>query len=189
MPDAARPAASGTELLAALRALERRFVAQAAGLPTGEPAPGIWAGILFQVGGRSMVAALREISEVLDLPHEITRIPGTKPWVEGLTNNRGTLLPIFDLQGFLVGHPTPRGPSNRVLVVRQEAFPFGLLVGSVVGIRHFDVSMRKPPSHLDDLEPSLVSLVVGSFRQGDLEIPIFSAARLTGDGRFALAVA
>lgn len=186
MPDAAQPSVSGAELLAALRALESRFLAQAAGLPTGEPAPGVWAGILFQVGGQTLVAALGEIGEVLDLPREITRIPGTKPWVEGLTNNRGTLLPIFDLQGFLFGHLTPRGPSNRVLVVRQEAFPFGLLVGSVAGIRHFDSSAQEAPAAL---EPGLEPLVVGSFRQGDSEIPIFSASRLAGDGRFALAVA
>lgn len=186
MAKRAHQAIDGDALLAALRSIEDRCREHAVGLPKAEAAAGIWAGVLFRVAERAFVASLAEIGEVLDLPREITRVPATKPWVAGIANNRGTLLPIFDLQAFLFGSATQRNVRNRVLVVRQEEFPFGLLVGEVVGIRHFETSCR---GEMPKIEPGLAALTVGSFRQGDELYPILSAVRLAEDPRFISAAA
>jgi twitching motility protein PilI len=186
MSDAERPIPTGADLLDALRVLERRCRAHAAGLPRGEPPPEMWHGVLFRVAESALVAPLGEIGEVLDVPRAITRVPFTKSWVIGVANHRGTLLPIFDLQAFLFGGATARSARNGVLVIRPDEFPFGLLVGEVVGIRHFEAASQTAAPALG---PDLMPLTLGGFELGGEQYPIFSPLHLAGDVRFGLAAA
>lgn len=134
-----------------------------------------------------MLAPLEEIGEVLEVPRDVTPVPATKEWVFGIANNRGTLLPIFDLRVFLFGTQTSRNARNRILVVRRDEFPLGLLVGDVTGIRHFETQMQEArvPAQPTGLEP----LVVGGFDLGKGYYPVVSLRQLTLDGRFSLAAA
>lgn len=175
----------GARLLAALQRLQQRCFENGAGLPQREAPPEIWAGVLFHVGDQALLAPLDEVSEVLDLPRDVTTVPSTRVWVRGIANNRGTLLPIYDLEAFLSGTPVKRSAKNRVLVVRQEEFPFGVLVADVVGIRHFEISART--TGLPDLEPALAPLVTEGFRRGGEVYPVFSPHRLGRDERFGIA--
>ncbi|MCU0834514.1 MAG: chemotaxis protein CheW [Chromatiaceae bacterium] len=177
---------TGTDLLGALQALELRCRTHAAGLPRGEPPPEMWHGVLFRVAENALVAPLGEIGEVLDVPRAITRVPFTKPWVIGVANHRGTLLPIFDLQAFLFGGATARSARNGVLVIRPDEFPFGLLVGEVVGIRHFEAATQMAAP---DLGPDLEPLTLGGFDLGGEAYPIFSPLHLARDLRFGMAAA
>jgi twitching motility protein PilI len=178
---------NGEDLIGALREIERRCRKHAVGLPQQERPPEIWAGVLFSVGDGSFLAPLADVAELLEVPRDITRVPGAKPWVSGVANNRGTLLPIFDLQAFLLGVPTPRTPRNRVLVVRQRELPFGLLVSEVVGIRHFEVSTRA--AQAPTLSGGVDELVSGSFAKRGERFPVLDLCRLGLDTRFNLAAA
>ena len=172
------------ELFDALRVLEARCRDNAAGLPQPDALPEIWAGVLFRIGDLAVLAPLEEIGEILEVPREVTPVPGTRDWVFGIANNRGTLLPMFDLRAFLFGAATNRSVRNRVLVVRRDEFPVGLLVGDVTGIRHFEEKSRvqQIPEIPDALEP----FVSGSFKRGRRPYPVCSMRRLTLDGRFNL---
>ena len=186
-PVAPRGVASADSLFVALRALERRCQAHAVGLPQREKPPEVWAGILFRVGQVPLLADLGEIAEVLEFPRDITPVPATRPWVRGVANNRGTLLPIFDLRGLLFEAPTARNPKNRVLVVRDAEVPFGLLVSDVTGIRRFDTAaVRKD---LPDMHAAIRPLVTGSFSLGPEQYPVFSLRRMAQDTRLSLAAA
>lgn len=185
----AKGAPDGADLLDALRELERRCIANSAGLPEQEAPTEIWGGVLFRLGQSDFLSPLEDIGEVLEAPREMTPVPGARSWVCGVANNRGTLLPIFDLQAFLYGSPTPRNPKNRVLVVRHEESPFGLLVGDVVGIRHFQESARSAPSGEAGGDSDIDRLLTGSFSVGQDRYPVMSLSRLGQDARFGLAAA
>jgi twitching motility protein PilI len=179
--------ASSDELLEALHGLEARCAEAAARLPQPQESSHQWTGVLFHVAEMHLLAPVDEVAEVLDVPREITPVPATKAWLCGIANNRGTLLPIFDLQAFLFGLPTPRNAKNRVLVARQEEFLFGLLVRDLSGIRHFQPSAQGelPPG----LKNSLRSLVAGCFAAQGQSYPVFSLRRLAQDTGFNLAAA
>jgi twitching motility protein PilI len=173
------------ELLDLLRDLERRCVEVAACLPQPQESADEWAGVLFHVGELTLLAPIEEISEVLDVPREITPVPATKAWLCGVANNRGTLLPIFDLQAFLLGLATPRSAKNRIMVTRQEEFPFGLLVRELSGIRHFPPTARGELTQ--GLGEPLSALISGCFAAEGASYPVFSLRRLAQDTRFNLA--
>ncbi len=101
-----------------LRELERRSRAKTVGIASDAPPGREWVGVAFRIGGETFLIAREETREVLGYPPSVTRIPGAKPWIKGLANVRGQLLPLIDLRQFLgsgltaVGRNT-RGPRRR----------------------------------------------------------------------------
>ena len=180
-------APSGEAMMEALRDIELRCHEHAAGTLEKDESPEIWAGTLYYVGETALLSPLTDVVEVLDPPQDITRVPAAKSWVRGVANNRGTLLPIFDLQAFLFGTHTAQSLKNRVLVVRQDEFTFGLLVGDVVGIRHFQASAHRQDAPGRD--ERLGDLIAGSYSMGQEQVPVFSLRLLGLDARFISAAA
>lgn len=169
-------------LFAALRHLDQRCREHAVGLPLQEEPADVWAGVLYFVGRTSLLSSLADVEEVLNLPQGVTKVPATARWVYGIANNRGTLLPVFDLRSFLFGTPTSRSAKSRVMVVRQTGFSFGLLVGDVVGIRHMEASTRLPEA--PDLGEGVDALLAGSFRLGVERKAVLDLQKLAMDARF-----
>jgi twitching motility protein PilI len=184
-PGAQVPA--GQALFEGLQAIEARCIRSAARLPHGEPSARIWTMVVFRLAGRTLLTPLEQVAEVLTVPAEITRVPGTKPWVMGVANNRGTLLPIYDLDECLSGTPTRRTDQERVLVVRQEELPFGILVGGPVGIHHCQASMAVNPSPA--AFGPMAPLIEGGFLRESEHLPVANLARLAALPQFASAAA
>ena len=97
---------------------EQRSLAHVAGLPEQLDAPGLWRGVGYRVGSHRLASAFDEVVEILPMP-DVTPVPGAQPWMLGVANIRGNLLPIVDLKQFLEGERTVLHESQRVLVVRQ----------------------------------------------------------------------
>jgi twitching motility protein PilI len=95
-----------------------------------------WSGIGFSLCGKAMMAPMGEVSEVTRLP-KYTMIPGVKSWVIGVSNLRGRLLPIIDLEAFVGSRLASDHNQHRVLVVEIGDIYVGLLVSRVFGLKHF----------------------------------------------------
>jgi twitching motility protein PilI len=162
-------------LLGVLADLDRRLQSQALGLPQQEDEIEQWEGVVFDVGDSRMVVRLDEVHEILNYPSNVSLVPGAKPWVRGVANIRGNLLPIADLQAFLGGPLTPTGRRSRVLVTNQGDALIGLLVGQTVATRHFDETNRAPKQ---DLAGGAGAYVIFGFKQDDAYWPVFSIKRL-----------
>lgn len=134
--------AASKRLLAILSTIESRCRSHAAGLPKEAPPEENWEGIMFQIAGRCYATLLTDVIEILNYPTVVTKVPGTKIWIVGIANVRGNLLPIVDLQAFLLNRPTIRGRRSRVLVVNHDGLYSGLLVDPFVTTRHFYISER-----------------------------------------------
>src|ERR1044072_9205621 len=96
-------------------------------LPRRTRAPAEWVGVAFRMAGELYLAAREETREVLAVPPGLTRVPGAKPWVKGIANVRGQLLPILDLRQYLGSGVTPNSRNVRVIVVNhREGRPGGV---------------------------------------------------------------
>ncbi|MBN2887405.1 MAG: chemotaxis protein CheW [Chromatiaceae bacterium] len=185
---------SGAEFHALIAQLDASCRAQRRVLPHDAPPPDSWAAVLYRVRDQRFLSPLEEIAEVLEVPGDITRIPGTRPWFVGVANNRGTLLPIYDLGALIQGglasrraHPSgqPRA-RDRVLVVRQSELPCGLIVSETIGMRHVPHAERVPgvPSGLGPSAPYVES----SFRVEGDALPLLHLDRLIADPLFNAAL-
>lgn len=143
--------------------IDRRCRLLAADLPLQETRLQTWSGIGFRMAEHWFVAPMGEVAEVLQEPR-LSRIPGVKPWVAGVSNLRGRLLPVMDLCGFLgLGLSVVR-KQRRVLVLDHEELFAGLLVDEVVGLQHFALHGLElsPPS---PLLPGAAPFVQGHFQR------------------------
>ena len=169
------------ELLAALEARALAIVP-----PTGTSvAGGEWVGVAFRLGTEQFLAAREETREVLAVPPRLTRVPGARPWLRGLHNVRGQLLPVIDLRQFLGGPVTPIQRQSRLLVVQHREVPAGLLVDEVLGFRRFPEATFSP-----EAPPVLLRCehyLAGVFRRDAEAWPVFGLRRLVESPAFLAA--
>jgi twitching motility protein PilI len=141
--------------------IDRRCRLLSADLPSQPFRQDSWSGIGFRLGEHWYVAPMGEVSEVL---HELrcTQLPGVKPWVKGVANLRGRLLPIMDLCGFFGHELSPLRRQRRVLVVEHGDMFAGLMVDEVFGLQHFAQDSLEPA---DNGHGPVSAFVTGQFRR------------------------
>lgn len=115
-----------------------------------------WSGIAFRLGNDQLLAPMDDVVEILDYP-DLSAVPLTQPWVLGIANVRGNLLPVIDLNGYLGNEVTRVTGKTRVLVVDYEGVYSGIVVDEVLGLKHFleEELTREAPDVADMLRPYL----------------------------------
>jgi twitching motility protein PilI len=170
-----------------LREFDRRARSAAQGKPEAAASGNEWVGIAFRLGGEAFLLAREETREVMSYPATVTRVPGAKGWVRGLSNLRGQLLPVIDLRAFLGSGATTVTRVTRVLVANHREIPAGLLVDEVMGFRRFYESEFSA-----DLPPTLLRCeryLAGAFKRGAEVWPVFSVRTLLESQSFLQAAA
>ena len=164
-----------------LREIEKRSQAKALGLPQQIEVRRTWSGIGFRLGGAQLVAPMSDVDEILEYP-SLTYVPSAMSWVKGIANIRGSLLPIMDLGGFIMGDPIHLKRRSRVLVMRRSGLSCGLLVDEVLGLRHFFEEERVATA--EGIASKLSAFVDGAYRKGEHSWGIFSMRKLAENPEF-----
>lgn len=125
-----------------LVALGARYGRSAEAGGTTASSAGTWPGLTVRLGGIALVVPQREVREVRDVP-PYTRVPHAPPWLLGLANMRGDLLPVIDLQQVLTGQPGSLSLESRLLVFNHPEIPAGFLVDKVEGLRRYRVEEQR----------------------------------------------
>jgi twitching motility protein PilI len=168
----------------ALRDLAKKSAQFAVGLPAQDEAVEYFSGIGFSFASLRLVAELGTVAEILDVP-KFTIIPGVKPWVLGVSNIRGRLIPIIDLARYFgLQAEKARARERRILVVEQGDILSGLMVDSVQGMQHFERSTLKTATAVQ-IPQSIISLVDGAFEREERDWLVFDAKRLVSDDLFS----
>lgn len=128
--------AAPVDPFALLLEVEGKSLAHVAGLPEQLDAPGLWRGVGYRIGKRRLASGFDEVVEILPMP-AVTPVPGAQPWMLGVANIRGNLLPIVDLKQFLEGERTVLHESQRVLIVRQPGGDVAITIDELFGQRSF----------------------------------------------------
>ena len=170
---------------------EQRSLAHVAGLPEQLEAPGLWRGVGFRVGKKRLASGFEEVVEILPMP-QVTPVPGTQPWMLGVANVRGNLLPIVDLKQFLEGERTVLHESQRILLVRQPGGDVAVLIDELYGQRSFNEQQQIPDESLADEQIAVgryTHFIDRAYRLDEQPWGIFSLERLTRTPEFRQAAA
>lgn len=159
-------AAPRIDPLVLLQKMQEHSRHTAPGLPEQVQAAPLWSGLGFRVADLQLVTPLDHVSEVLPCP-VVTLVPGTKHWLKGIANVRGTLVTIVDLPEFFDKEPVRLDERARLLILNIPGLSTALLVNEVVGLRHFDEEQEKQDiSGLDD--PALAHVSAAFLRDNVL---------------------
>lgn len=173
---------SASDPYAILAQLAEQSVAGQRGLPQQASAKALWSGIGFSLAGQRFVAPMNEVAELLECPGT-TRIPGVKPWVTGVANIRGRLLPLIDLEVFFGGENSAARKDQRVLVLDIGDLYAGLMVSGLYGMQHFPVEQFEEQSGSDSDAP-YHHYLRGSYVAEKQTWDVFSLQELARDPQF-----
>jgi purine-binding chemotaxis protein CheW len=138
--------------------------------------------VSFRIAHETMAVAVAIVSEIVRM-RDITEVPQVPPFVQGVMNLRGHIIPVLNLRARL---KMPRGEDTRetrIVVVEVHGESIGMIVDAVeevVTLSQHDIS---PPS------PVVVSVetdfVRGIARHDNSLIVLLDVERVTTTGRSA----
>ena len=153
-----------------------------------EGAPREWTGLAFTLAvggaGAQFVAPRDDVSEVLEVP-ELTRVPRARPWLLGVANVRGDLLPVIDPGRLLGRDQTLLTERSRVVVLNDEDTPAGFVVDDVAGFRSFAVQDQRHTEIDADEGAPIAPFLLGAFVRDGETWRVFSLRKLAGDPALA----
>lgn len=140
-----------------------------------------WSGVGFRIDNIHLVSEMSTINEILSIP-SYTRIPGAQPWVKGLANVRGTLIPIIDLRILLNAGRVKQQKHTRMLVIKNDGAVAGFMVDEVFGMRHFFATDKQ--DEMSDAAEYIKPYVYGAYEQGALTWGLFDMNKISSSTAF-----
>ena len=90
----------------------------------------------FKLENIGILIAEKTLSEVMR-SFQVYPVPNTKPWMQGLTNLRGNLIPVYDL-ALLLGLTSKPIEHSNLLILEKGQESIGLLIDNLP--KSYDVS-------------------------------------------------
>lgn len=115
--------------------------------------------LVFRLGDEEFALPIEAVDEVTRLPEQITRLPKTPKFLEGVTNLRGEVLPVID-QRRRFDMPPSTAAGKRLIVVRTEQHRAGLVVDGVSEVLRCGADKIRPSPDLTGDAHGLVRSVI-----------------------------
>ncbi|BBM82243.1 chemotaxis protein CheW [Candidatus Uabimicrobium amorphum] len=101
--------------------------------------------VTFHIDKEMFAFGIFEVKEIIRVP-EITIVPKSPYFIEGVINLRGTVIPIVDLRKRFKLPPLQNKNRIRIVIVELETSLVGFLVDMVLGIRKINRELVQKPS-------------------------------------------
>lgn len=116
--------------------------------------------VVFKVGAEEFAVDILLAKEVV-VPREITPVPDTEEFVEGVMNLRGNLLPIIDLRKRLRARATTTQREQRIVIANIDDRTAGLIVdGASEVIRVTDDMIEPVPDVISEMGAGYVEGII-----------------------------
>lgn len=119
--------------------------------------------VIFHSAGKMFTVPLAEVKEIIRVP-DVVRMPRSLPALLGLSNLRGTVLPVLDLRQLFYLPEVEADDASRVVVLDQGQ-PVGLMVDRMANVVTVDADRVEP---VDRLKATIdTDLLTGMIKDGD----------------------
>lgn len=136
--------------------------------------------VVFQLGREEFGLKIDSVQEIVRVPDRVVRIPKAPPWVEGVINLRGVVLPVLDLRRKFELPAGDRTERQRILVCSIGGERAGFVVDSVSEVRRIpDSAIQAAPAVAAG--PARIVEDVASLDQGKRLLFLIGPDRLLGE--------
>lgn len=101
----------------------------------------------FMLGDEEFNAPISLIQEIIEVP-KITYVPNVPPYVEGVMNIRGRVVPVVDLKKRLGLGEKKLSMDSRVIVFRVKTRTVGFIVDAITDVFELLQDQIEPPSDM-----------------------------------------
>lgn len=134
----------------------------------------------FKAGGEYFAFDTSAIHHILEVV-EPTRVPLTKPYVLGIINNHGNMIPVMDMRILLGKEPDDTLPEQCIVVVGVETDSKEEMLGFKVDEMD-DVFSYAPedfkPETVIETQPIIQRATAGTIKKGDKFVYLLKVAEL-----------
>jgi purine-binding chemotaxis protein CheW len=116
--------------------------------------------LVFKLGGDEFGLPIDTVVEVAQVPPQITRVPKTPKFLEGVVNLRGEVLPVIDQRRRFEMPKLDTLEGRKLVVIQTERHRAGLIVDGVADVLRVAPDSIEPPPDLTDATSRLVRGVV-----------------------------
>jgi purine-binding chemotaxis protein CheW len=133
--------------------------------------------IVSRLGNERHAFNIRDIAEIIKMEH-ITEVPNSKPYIKGVINLRGKIVPVVSMCRRFGIPETPIGKLSRIVVVQYQHEATGIIVDAVEKVTSFhDI---QPPLEADEIHNTQYMDGIGQSPDG--LVGILNIDRLFGEG-------
>ncbi len=122
--------------------------------------------LVFRLGDDEFALPIDAVDEVARVPDQITRLPKTPKFLEGVVNLRGDVLPVVDQRRRFDMPAREANEDRRLVVVRTERHRAGLIVDSVSEVLRCGSDTLRPAPDLTGDALALVHCVINLEAEG-----------------------
>jgi purine-binding chemotaxis protein CheW len=138
--------------------------------------------VVFRLGEDFFAMLIANVNEIIRL-QKITPVPKAPPFVEGVTNLRGRVIPVIDLRARFGIAPKMDGHMARIIVVEQGERLLGMIVDAV------DEVLTVPEDAIEPVDEMVVSVdsqfLSGIVRLEDRLIILLDQEQVLSAGEFS----
>jgi purine-binding chemotaxis protein CheW len=137
--------------------------------------------VVFSLDGEEYGAGIEHVSEIVRVPEQLSRAPGSPHYIEGVTNLRGSVLPVVDLRARFGLPRVPRSERQRILVLEVEGQRTGYVVDSVTEVMRLARSRIEPAPKVSSSQEAILGRVVNLQEQGRIVMVVSTSALVGAD--------
>jgi purine-binding chemotaxis protein CheW len=116
--------------------------------------------LVFRLGDDEFGLPIEAVVEVAQVPEQITRVPKTPKFLEGVINLRGEVLPVVDQRRRFDMPRMDNIEGRRLIVMKTDRHRAGLIVDSVSNVLRTYAESVEPPPDLTDVTSRLIRGVI-----------------------------
>ena len=130
--------------------------------------------VVFKVGGGEFAIDILLTKEVVTM-REITPVPETEGYVEGVMNLRGNLIPVLDFGKRLMAGSAASNDDRRILITHFDDRLVGLIVDRASEVVRVETDRVEPPP--DIISESGADYITGVVNLGDRFIALIDLSK------------
>ena len=131
--------------------------------------------VICTIAGENYGVDIGSVESIVKM-QAITTIPHSLPFVEGITNLRGVVLPVFNLRSRFSMPAHEPDKNSRIVIALSETYKVGMIVDSVSEVlRIQDQEIEPPPPMVTTVDSSYIT---GIAKVGGRLIIILNLSRI-----------
>lgn len=112
--------------------------------------------VIFRLGAEEFGVPIMAVQEIVRVPEQLTKVPRTPTFVEGVINLRGAVLPVIDQRSRLGLPPVARNDRQRIMVFTLGEQRTGFIVDSVAEVLRVPRTSLAPAPALSDAQGRMI---------------------------------
>lgn len=102
--------------------------------------------LVFELDGEEFAAQITDLKEIVNM-QEITPVPNSEEYIEGILNLRGSIVMVLNLEKKFNLHREGKCDPKHIIVAEKDDSIFGVIVDEVKGTVSVDAEkIQSPPS-------------------------------------------